>query len=70
MFDGPSSPLTQTFGLGLFQTATADDLAAIEAFYHERGAPVFHEVSPLAGVELAATSRSNSPACSIDRSLG
>ena len=53
MFDGPSSPLTQTFGLGLFQTATADDLAAIEAFYRERGAPAFHEISPLAGVALA-----------------
>jgi GNAT superfamily N-acetyltransferase len=48
MFDGPASPMTQTFGLGMFQTPAADDLAAIEAFYAERGAPVFHEVSPLA----------------------
>jgi GNAT superfamily N-acetyltransferase len=52
MFDGPSSPITQTFGLGMFQTATADDLAAIEAFYRERGAPVFHEVCPLADATL------------------
>jgi GNAT superfamily N-acetyltransferase len=52
MFDGPASPVTQTFGLGMFQTPTADDLAAIEAFYAERGAPVFHEVSPLADASL------------------
>ena len=54
MFDGPSSPMTQTFGLGLFQPATAADLGAIEAFYAERGAPVFHEVSPLADAGLPA----------------
>jgi GNAT superfamily N-acetyltransferase len=54
MFDGPSSPMTQTFGLGLFQPATAADLEAIEAFYAERGAPVFHEVSPLADAGLPA----------------
>jgi GNAT superfamily N-acetyltransferase len=48
MFDGPESPVTQTFGLGLFQPPTADDFAAIEAFFTTRGAPVFHEVSPLA----------------------
>jgi GNAT superfamily N-acetyltransferase len=52
MFDTPSSPITQTFGLGLFQTPTADDLAVIEAFYRERGAPVFHEVSPIADAAL------------------
>ena len=54
MFDGPTSPMTQTFGLGLFQPATAADLDAIEAFYAERGAPVFHEVSPLADAGLPA----------------
>ena len=48
LFDGPISPITQTFGLGLHQTVTADDLAAIEDFFHSRGAPVQHEVSPLA----------------------
>lgn len=48
MFDGPASPLTQTFGLALFAPASADDLATLEAFLDERGAPVFHEVSPLA----------------------
>ena len=54
MFDGVSSPLTQTFGLGLFQPATGPDLEAIEVFYKDRGAAVSHEVSPFAGVELAA----------------
>ena len=48
MFDGVESPLTQTFGLGLFQTPTASDLQRIEEFFKERGAPVYHEVSPLA----------------------
>lgn len=32
MFDSPSSPMTQTFGLGLFQPPTIADLDAIEAF--------------------------------------
>ena len=48
MFDGPQSPLTQTFGLGIVQTPTAADLAAIEAFFTERGVETHHEVSPLA----------------------
>jgi GNAT superfamily N-acetyltransferase len=48
MFDGIGSPLTQTFGLGLFSQPTDAQLDLIEAFYRERGAEVFHEVSPLA----------------------
>jgi GNAT superfamily N-acetyltransferase len=48
MFDGNESPLTQTFGLGLFDPVSASDLERIERFFQERGAPVFHEVSPLA----------------------
>jgi GNAT superfamily N-acetyltransferase len=52
IFDGVASPLTQTFGLGLFQTVTGADLDAIEEFYRQRGAPVFHEVSPVADVAL------------------
>ena len=55
MFDGAGSPLTQTFGLGLFAVPTAQDLDRLEAFFQHRGAQVCHEVSPLAGVELAAT---------------
>lgn len=47
MFDGTESPLTQTFGLGLFDDVGAAEFDAIEAFFWDRGAPVFHEVSPL-----------------------
>jgi hypothetical protein len=55
MFDGPASPITQTFGLGLFAPISIPELERMEAFFLHRGAPVCHEVSPLAGVELAAT---------------
>jgi hypothetical protein len=55
MFDGVESPITQTFGLGLFEAATGEDLGRIEAFFRERGAPVFHEVSPLADPALLST---------------
>lgn len=54
MFDGVGSPLTQTFGLGLFDPVGPDELGRIERFFGERGADVFHEVSPLAGVQLYA----------------
>jgi GNAT superfamily N-acetyltransferase len=47
-FDGAGSPLTQTFGLGLFAPSSADELQTIEEFFESRGAEVFHEVSPLA----------------------
>ena len=49
MFDGPQSPITQTFGLGLFDPVTTADLAQIEAFFEAHGAPSHHEVSPIAG---------------------
>ena len=52
MFDGVDSPLTQTFGLGLFDPVAANDLDRIEKFFQERGAPVFHEVSPMADPEI------------------
>nr|MDQ2770400.1 hypothetical protein [Bacteroidota bacterium] len=52
LFDTPDSPLTQTFGLGLFEEITADDLARMEAFFAARQAPVLHEVSPLAAPAL------------------
>ena len=48
MFDGPGSPLTQTFGLGMFQPITAEELDTVEEFFFSRGAEVFHEVCPLA----------------------
>jgi hypothetical protein len=53
MFDGVNSPCTQTFGLGVFEEATDAILDELEAFFKERGAPVMHEVSPLAGVSVA-----------------
>lgn len=48
LFDGPESPITQTFGLGMSRPPTAVDFNALEAYFRDRGAPVFHEVSPLA----------------------
>lgn len=54
MFDGVHSPCTQTFGLGIFQLPTSAELIAIENFFKARGAPVFHEVSPLADKGLTA----------------
>lgn len=48
MFDGVDSPLTQTFGLGLFDPMTPTHFDRLENFFQKRGAPVFHEVSPLA----------------------
>jgi GNAT superfamily N-acetyltransferase len=50
IFDGLDSPLSQTFGIGLFEPLTPELLSEIEAFFEERGAPVQHEVSPLAGI--------------------
>jgi len=49
VFDGIGSPVTQTFGLGLFEGLTAAGLDVIERFFLDRGARVDHEVSPLAG---------------------
>jgi GNAT superfamily N-acetyltransferase len=45
MFDGPESPLTQTFGLGLFQPFLAREFERVEEFFASRGAPTNHEVS-------------------------
>jgi GNAT superfamily N-acetyltransferase len=47
-FDGVTSPITQTFALGILQPPTEEDFENIEAFYRQFDAPVFHEVSPLA----------------------
>ncbi len=54
MFDGIESPLTQTFGLGIFDEVTGDDLNRVEEFFRERDAPILHEVSPLADASLFA----------------
>jgi GNAT superfamily N-acetyltransferase len=50
VFDGVSSPVTQSFGLGLFEPLSPASLDRIEAFFLDRGAAVVHEVSPLAGI--------------------
>lgn len=54
MFDGPESPLTQTFGLGLFEPFLADEFDRVEAFFVERGAATFHEVCSFAPRETIA----------------
>ncbi|HYP12915.1 MAG TPA: GNAT family N-acetyltransferase [Bryobacteraceae bacterium] len=54
MYDGVRSPCTQSFGLGMFQTPRSADLDEIETFFRSRGAPVMHEVSPLAAKETWA----------------
>lgn len=48
MFDGAGSPVTQTFGLGMFEPPTAEHFDQLEQFFFERGADTFHEVCPLA----------------------
>jgi hypothetical protein len=50
VFDGVDSPVTQCFGLGIFEELSEASLDSIERFFLERGAAVLHEVSPLAGV--------------------
>jgi len=50
VFDGISSPCTQTFCLGLLALPTPADLESIEHFFTERQAPTLHEISPFAGI--------------------
>jgi len=52
MFDGVESPITQTFGLGLFDPVGPAEMDRLETFFTERGAPVHHEVCPLADKSL------------------
>lgn len=54
MFDSIESPLTQTFGLGVFEEITNEHLDQLEAFFRKHNAPIFHEVSPLADASLVA----------------
>lgn len=46
MYDGVASPLTQTFGLGVFDHVGDAEFERLESFFHDRGARVAHEVSP------------------------
>jgi hypothetical protein len=50
VFDGIGSPVTQTFGLGIFEELTAASLDVIECFFLDHGSQVDHELSPLVGV--------------------
>ena len=52
MFDGVGSPSTQSFGLGVFQQPSAEDMARLESFFRDRGAAVHHDVSPMAGISV------------------
>ncbi|MBT5872404.1 MAG: hypothetical protein HOH43_03205, partial [Candidatus Latescibacteria bacterium] len=52
LFDGPHSPVTQTFGLGLFDEVTDGHLDEIEAFYFDRNTDVNLEVCPLPNHQL------------------
>lgn len=54
VFDGVDSPVTQTFGLGIFEELTSATLDTLERFFVDRGAPIFHEVSPFAGADTFA----------------
>ena len=54
MFDGIGSPLTQTFGLGVFDRVTEVDMEKLEEFFRQHGAQVHHEVSPLADASMLA----------------
>jgi GNAT superfamily N-acetyltransferase len=51
VFDAIDSPVTQSFGLGVFEELTAASLDTMERFFLDRGAAVQHEVSPFAGVD-------------------
>ena len=50
VFDGIDSPVTQSFGLGIFKEPAHAELDRIEGFFFDRGAPVQFEVSPFAGI--------------------
>ena len=52
MFDGRTSPITQTFALGMFQPLIERELQAIEKFFLDRHAPVCHEMCPLADASV------------------
>jgi GNAT superfamily N-acetyltransferase len=51
VFDGVDSPVTQTFGVGVFEDWRPECLDQIERFFQAHGAPVLHEVSPFARIE-------------------
>ncbi len=52
VFDGTDSPVTQSFGVGIFENFSAASLEEMERFFFDRGAPADHEVSPFAGAGM------------------
>lgn len=48
MFDALGSPITQTFGLGVFEPFAEREFDAVETFFRGFGSDTFHEVSALA----------------------
>ena len=74
MFDGPRSPLTQSFGLGMSGAPTPIALDEIESFFSSRDADTMHETCPLAdrlcfgSSPIAATGQSSNRRCFISRS--
>lgn len=60
LFDGEHSPCTQTFGLGICEEASMDDLKKIDDFFKLKNAPVLHEVSPLTDPSLLCLLRDRS----------
>lgn len=52
MLDAPGSPLSQTFGLGVFQSISAEEFDRLEDFFRSNGAAVCHEVCPLADMSV------------------
>lgn len=54
MLDAPGSALSQTFGLGVFQPITSEDLDQLEQFFQTKGAEIFHEVCPMADESVFA----------------
>src|SRR4051794_1867412 len=51
VFDGADSPITQTFGLGMYEAPSSETLDVIEQFYRDRAAIAMHEVCPFAGTK-------------------
>ena len=51
MFDGAGSPITQTFGLGVFEPFGVREFERVEEFFTSRGATTAHETSPFAPEE-------------------
>jgi len=54
IYDGADSPVTQSFGLGLWEPLSPAVLDKVERFFLDRGAPVQLEVSPFAGAAALA----------------